>query len=388
MTAAENSPFETIRNEFPHTENLVYLNSASYGPYSTRVRDALNEHIDARVDSQADKTSETFALRGSLREDYAALIGAEPGQIGIGLNTSFGLNVAAYGLPLEPGDEILVSDIEFPAIIYTFRAAAETRGLKLNIVPSKDRRFDFDALKKAVTKRSRVLAISWVQFFNGYKTDLTRLRDFCRENNLFFVVDGIQGTGIEPIDVRRLDIDIFTTGCQKWLLAPQGCGFFYISDRVRDQLAMPSASWLGVDWKMDFGDLFKFDLDFYDTAERFEMGYYVELNLIGMNASVQIFRELGVDHIREHNYALIDRLADYISKSDYYEITSSLKPEHRSSIFTFTCDNYQAAHKELYRNKIVCVHREGSIRISTHLFNNQHDIDRVIAILDKIAASA
>lgn len=388
MTEKHTAAFSALRAEFPHTRNLIYFNSASYGPYSTRVQNALVACIGDRVRSEEDSTAGIFGTREHLRKEYGALIGAKPAQIGIGLNTSYGLNVAAFGLPLRKGDEILVSDIEFPAVIYAFRAAAQTRGLKLRFVPSKDRRFDIDALRKTITKRSRVLAISWVQFFNGYKNDLVALGEICREHGLYFVVDGIQGTGMEPIDVRKLGIDIYSTGCQKWLLAPQGCGFFYVADSIRDQLQLPFASWLGVEWHQKFGDLFKYQLDFVENVSRFELGYYVELNLVGMRQAVSMFRELGVRNIQRHTHSLIDRLADYIRSNRYYRITSSMEPKHRSAIFTFTCEDYRGLHRELYRNKIVCVHREGSVRISVHLFNNEEDIDKLIRILDRFAESA
>ncbi len=388
MTDTQTAAFRAIRAEFPHTKDLVYFNSASYGPYSTRVQKALVDCIGDRVRSQEDSTAGIFATRELLRKEYGALIGAKPSQIGIGLNTSYGLNVAAFGLPLRKGDEVLVSDIEFPAVIYSFRAAAQTRGLKLRFVPSRDRRFDIENLRKAITKRSKVLAVSWVQFFNGYKNDLAALGEICREHGLYFVVDGIQGTGMEPIDVRKLGIDIYSTGCQKWLLAPQGCGFFYVADSIRDQLQLPFASWLGVEWKQKFGDLFKYNLDFAETVSRFELGYYVELNLVGMRQSVGMFRELGVRTIQRHTHGLIDRLAEYIRSNRFYRITSSMEPKHRSAIFTFTCDGYREVHRELFRNKIVCVHREGSIRISVHIFNNEEDVDRLIRILDRFAESA
>ena len=385
MASETNDAFAAARELFPHVGKVIYFNSASYGPYSTRLKEALDEHIEARAEAVKDRTVHTFDARSKIRRGFAAMIGAHEREIGIGLNTSFGLNVAAYGLPLEAGDEVLVSDVEFPAIIYTFRAAAEARGITMRFVPSTERRFDVEKFERAITDKTRVLALSWVQFFNGYKNDLARLREICRAHDLFFVVDGIQGMGVEPLDVKELGIDIFTTGCQKWMLAPQGCGFFYVADEIRDRMTLPYASWLGVDWQMNFSDLFKFDLPFVDSAEKFDLGYYVELNLLGMKVSADLFTELGIENIQRHNYALIDRLVAYIRENAFYAVTSSMEPKHRSSIVTFACDDVQALHKKLLAAKIICVQREGSIRISVHLFNNESDIDRLIEVLDEFA---
>jgi selenocysteine lyase/cysteine desulfurase len=375
--------FRATRALFPHTSRVVYFNSASYGPFSTSVRDAIQGNVAVRLACEYDDSHDTFANLDWLRGAYAKLIGAPKRTVGIGLNTSYGLNMAAFGLPLKRGDEILMSDVEFPAIPYVWKAAAEARGLKIKFIKSHDRCFDVNAFKKAIGKKTRVLSLSYVQFFNGYKNDLAEIAEICRKRHLYFVVDGIQGMGTEPINVVKSGIDIFTSGCQKWMLAPQGCGFFYLSDKVRDTMTPPVMSWLGVEWKMQFGDLFHYDRPWFDSAQKFELGYYVALNLLGMKAAAQIFRDLGIGNIQKHNHALIDRLAKYIRSNPYYRITCSMEPKHRSSIFTFACDRAAELHKEILRNRIILVQREGSIRVSVHLFNDESDIERLIEVLER-----
>ena len=300
MNSYDPKQFTRVRKLFPHTgskKKVVYFNSASFGPFSTPVQNALEENINLRVMVSRDDSHDTFVVSDKLRGDYASLIGAGKKSVGLGLNTSFGLNIAAFGLPMKRGDEILVSDIEFPALTYVFRQAAHERGLKLKYVKSHNYRFDIEQFKKSITKRTRLFAISWVQFFNGFRNDLKEVSEICRKYDIFFVVDGIQGMGVEPINVRKLGIDIFTTGCQKWMLSPQGCGFFYLADHIRDKLSHNWMSWLGCDWKMQFSDLFRYDMPLFDTARRFEMGYFVSLNLLAMSASVDIFKDLGIGNI-------------------------------------------------------------------------------------------
>jgi len=236
--------FKQARSFFPHTKKVIYFNSASYGPFCT---------------------------------PYAKMIGAPRRAVGIGLNTSHGLNIAAFGLPLKRGDEVLVSDIEFPAVVYTWKAAAEARGLKIKFIRSHNLFFDIGEFEKAISRRTRVLSLSYVQFFNGFKNDLKTIAEICRKHYIYLVVDGIQGMGVEPINVVRVGVDVFTSGCQKWMLSPQGCGFFYLSDQVRDSITPPFMSWLGVDWKMQFSDLFHYDREYFNSAQKFEQGYYVVL---------------------------------------------------------------------------------------------------------------
>ncbi len=379
--------FADARRLFPHTKKVVYFNSASFGPFASSVKQAIEANLELRTRAERDDSHDAFSIIDELRGTYGKLAGANKREIGIGLNTSHGINVAAFGLPLKRGDEVLIPDVEFPAAVYVWRTAAAERGLRLRMIKTTDRCFDIKHLEKAVSTRSKVVSLSWVQFFNGYKVDLAEISEFCRKHRLYLVVDGIQGMGVEPLNLHKLGIDVFTTGCQKWMLSPQGCGFFYISDRVRDRIRMPFVSWLGSDWKMNFTEMFKYDQPLYDSAQRFEMGYYATLNLHGMKAAARIFTDLGIRHIQKHNYALSDRLANYLEGNSFYRITSSMESRHRSSILTFTCNDYKQLHREILKQKIILVQREGSIRVSIHLFNNEKDIDRLTEVLDRFALS-
>jgi selenocysteine lyase/cysteine desulfurase len=374
--------FESARKYFPHINNVVYFNTASYGPFSTLVNDAIVENLNIRMSADKDDSHYVFSIKNKLRKGYADLIGAEQDDVGIGQNTTFGLNVAAFGLPLNEGDEVLVSDIEFPALAYVWRAAAEERKLKLKFVKSNERFYSIEKLEESITEKTKVVSVSFVQFFNGYKNDLAAISEICKKNNLYFVVDGIQGMGVEPINVKELGIDIFSSGCQKWMLSPQGCSFFYLSENIRNRLSNHYMSWLSADWKVEFTNLFRYDLPYFDSSQRYEMGYFGTLNLLGMNASLSLFENLGIDNIQIHNYELIDDIIAYLNNTDYYTITSSTEDKHRSSILTFTCDKLKELHRFLLDNKIILVEREGSIRVSVHLFNNKEDVDKLIQLLD------
>jgi selenocysteine lyase/cysteine desulfurase len=378
-----NDKFASARALFPHTEKVTYFNAASYCPFCTPVADAIKANVDLRLASEVDDSHDAFAAIEEVCATLAGYIGAPAGSVALGMNTSFGLNLAAFGLPLESGDEVLVSDVEFPALVYAFRGAARERDLKLKFVPSKNRFFDIGELESSITDRTKVLALSYVQFFNGFKNDLKTISDICKKRGIYFVVDGIQGMGVEPVNVVELGIDVFSSGCQKWMLSPQGCGFYYLSDAVRDKLKRTHADWLDVDWGGDFTDLFKYDMPARDNAWSFSLGYYAVLNILAMRAACSIFSDLGIDNIQKHTHALIDRLASYITTSTSCSVTSSMEAKHRSSIFTFTCDDLKALHGHLLKNKIVCVCREGSIRISVHLYNNEADIDRLINCIDQ-----
>lgn len=386
-TVLSAADFAWARSLFPHAGNVVYLNTASYGPICLPVKQAIDENMEMRLSCRKDDTKLAMAAAEELRQGYAELIGAQGHEVGIGLSTTFGINIAAFGLPLKTGDEVLLSDVDFPVNIYCWKAAAESRGYTLKYIPSRNRMFDVDELRAAITPKSKVLAISFVQFFNGFKCDLVEIGKVCRKHGLYFVVDGIQGMGAEPIDMNAANIDIFAVGCQKWMLSPQGSGFFYISDRVRPQLTIPFGSWLGCDWGGQYSDLLYHDKRWLDSARKFEMGYYAVWNILGMKAALEIFKRLGIENIQRHNHALLDRLIEYLRSEPIYQITSSLEENHRSSIVSFSAPEIPKIHRKILDARITLVHREGSIRVSPHLFNDESDIDRLIEQLDQYARS-
>ncbi|UCD16299.1 MAG: aminotransferase class V-fold PLP-dependent enzyme, partial [Candidatus Zixiibacteriota bacterium] len=356
--------------------------SASTGPLCRPVKKALDHYYELALYANNDIDADAFAHLDKIRRLGAKMLHARKDEVGFGFHTGYGLNIAAFGLPLKKGDEVLLSDIEFPSNVYPWLALRQ-RGIKVRFIRSVEDRFDIDNFTKAIRGKSKVLSLSYVQFFNGYKNDLKQVGKICRENGLYFVVDGIQGCGVEPIDVHACGIDIFSAGGQKWLLSPLGTGLFYVRRDLQDQLIKPFASWLSVDWKMNFSDLFHYDLPFFDSARQFELGTYPYAHVFGMSAALELIGSIGVRKIQAHNHGLMDRLLAYLGGSTHYQVVSSLEKKRRSSILSFTCPGAAELHKRLTGAKIMTAFREGVIRVSVHLFNNKSDIDKLIGMLDR-----
>ncbi len=378
--------FRAARRLFPVTEkrrNITYFNSASTGPLSKPVKKALYDYYE--LTQYLEKSAidrDAFAALDNIRSLGAGILGAAENEVGFGFSTTFGLNIAAFGLPLKKGDEVLLSDVEFPANVYPWLALRQN-GIKVKMVKSVDKHFDIEIFKKSIGPKTRCLSLSFVQFFNGYKNDLEEIGKICRRKGLYFVVDGIQGCGVEAIDVKKCRIDIFSSGAQKWMLSPLGTGLFYVRKDLQKKIKMPFASWLGVDWKLNFSDLFHYDLPFFESARRFEMGTYPYAHVFAAKAALEMIATLGVKNIQRHNHELLDILIEYLQESGFYRVVSSLEEKHRSSILSFTCPEAKDIYKELVKARIIASFREGAIRISPHLFNDRNDISRLIQILKK-----
>lgn len=368
------------RSEFPFTDKVTFFAHASFGPLPQRSWEATEEYYDClRLQEIKNMDKVAFEKLDEIRVFAAGMIKAKLEEIAFATNTSYGLNVAAWGLDLKPRDKVLLSDVEFPGNTYPWTNLRQ-KGVTVEFVSSKNRCFDIDNLLKAIDARTKVLAISFVQFFNGFKIDLETIGKICEERDIFFVVDGIQGIGNLEIDVKECKIDLMANGGQKWLLSSPGTGFIYVSSEAKREINPSFFGWLGVDWKLDFSDLFKFDLEPFPSARKFEIGTYPYSQIWTMHSSLKLLSEVGIRNIQSHNQALLDLLIEHLKKKGYH-IASSLDPAHRSCILSFSGKNTEALFKKLRKHNIITSLREGSIRVAPHFYNTVNEMERLIQLL-------
>lgn len=380
MSKSQGISLMKYRKEFPFTKEIVFLNHASFGPMPEASWKATQEYYKGlRLEKIADDDREAFGILDNIRRQIAKMIKAKTEEIAFVSNTSYGLNVAAWGLNLKRGDIILLSDVEFPANVYPWTNLKQ-KGIEIKFIPSRNKCFTIDNFVKVIDKKTKVLSLSFVQYFNGFKNDLETIGKICEENDIFFVVDGIQGIGSVDLDVKKCKIDCLACGGQKWLLSSLGTGFLYLSSQAKRKINLSFFGWMGVDWNLNFTDLLKFDLKPFPTARKFEIGTHPYSLLWGMHSSLQMLSQIGIKNIEKHNLELLDLLMDYLNDSPY-QIESSLEPKHRSSILSFSGKNTRKLYKKLIKNKILVSLREGTIRVAPHFYNTKEEMNRLIEIL-------
>ncbi len=367
------------RAEFPITRRFAFLNHASHGPISKRVRKAVDGFFDLsmRTDHLHDPVS--FRKMDECRALLGRMLGCEPREIGMGYDTSYGLNVAAHGLDLRKGDEVLLSDVEFPANVYPW-LALKRFGVKVRFFKARAGFSDVESIAQGFTKHTRILALSWVQYFNGYKTDLKAISKLCRERGVFFVVDGAQGVGGIDLDVNAAGVDFLSSTGAKWLLSPHGSGFFFVSKRMLPRLKPSFAGWLGVDWRENWANLRDYQRKPPPDARKFEIGTHPYQDIYGFKEALGMLNEVGMKRVEQRILELNDRLLGYLYQSPY-RVKSSLAPGSRSGILVFTGRRDPALMEALSREKIVVSYREGGVRVSPHFYNNGEEVDRLIAVL-------
>jgi cysteine desulfurase/selenocysteine lyase len=374
---------EVRDREFPSLAGAAYLNAASMAPTPERTRRALDEMNRKRA-RITEWTDEDFAapLRRA-RAAAARLVGADPDEIALGPNTSFGINLAAQCLPVPEGSTVVVSDREFPANVYPWMGPACPA--RLEIVPADARgRPDEDRILERLDRGDvSIFALSAVQFATGWRADLPRLGRFCRERGIFFVVDAIQALGQLPVDVREAEVDVLATGAQKWLCAPFGTGFAYVRRELHERMEPHVVGWTSLRASADYAALLDYRWGFVPDARRFEVATPPFQDHAGLAASLELLLEVGPGRIQDHVRGLLEPLVAWLEAHPEVETVSDMSPERRSGIFCFRPPRAEAAFAALTEAGVTCVLREGAIRLSPHLYNDADDVARVIRVLER-----
>ena len=357
----------------------IYLNAASTGPLPARSVRAQHEFTLKRAAPHRLSQDEQFGVLSDSRARLARLVGADVGEIALSVNTGSGINLAAWALPLGAGDVVVIPDLEFPANVYPWMAAAEARGFSVTRIPARDGLLDEDALFAALDDpRVRLLAVSWVGFATGVVADLDRLGTACRARGIRFVVDAIQGLGALTLDLSRTPIDLLACGGQKWLLSPWGTGFTYVRRELVHELAPQPVSWMGVRGSDDFSRLLAYDMTWRDDARRFEQITLPFQDFAGMAASLELFHELGPADVARQVESRVNELLDGATERGLSLVTPRAR---HAGIASVRPADAAAVSDRLNAARVAHSVREGTIRLAPHCYTTSEEIRIALAAL-------
>ncbi|WP_309544717.1 aminotransferase class V-fold PLP-dependent enzyme [Alkalilimnicola ehrlichii] len=230
--------------EFPHEEDLIYLNHAGVGPWPRRTAQAVVNFADQNLRSGARHYPDWLAAEQRLRERFARLLNAPSSDdIALVKNTSEGLSLVAYGLDWQSGDEVIINKQEFPSNRIVWESLQERFGVRVRDIDLGTDSSPEERLLAAVNEHTRLLAVSSVQYGTGLRMNLERLGAACRERNVLFCVDAIQSLGALRFDAQRVHADFVIADGHKWMLAPEGLGVFYSRPESRDRLRLLQYGW-------------------------------------------------------------------------------------------------------------------------------------------------
>jgi selenocysteine lyase/cysteine desulfurase len=360
----------------------IYLNSASMGPLPARAVAALAECNADRARPGTWPLERINGILDTARLLAARMINATPTEIALMPNTTTGLNIAARALPLKSGDIVLTFDREFPANIYPWLRLSGNGVALERLAPTADGWPDEARLHERLRDpRVRAVTVSLTQFSNGYTVDLGALSRATRAADKWLVVDAIQGVGQLPVDVQATPVDFLACGGQKWLLGPWGTGFLYVRKELCTALEPTFAGWAAFMGSDDYTRLTSYDPRPWPDARRFELLTHAVQDFAGLNASLALLLDAGIGAVQQHLNALHQPIIDWARHAGA-RITSP-QGEHGSGILCIRpAGDVPAAYAALQRAGVQCSLREGSIRLSPHLFNTLAEMARVADLFD------
>lgn len=371
---------ENVRQLFPFIKNgIIYFNHASTAPFSSAVRERVNELLKEKSETKIDDYFSFLKVYEETKILLGEMINSEPDRIAFLDNTSNGLNILATGIDWNSGDRILLNDIEFPANVYPF-LNLERFGVKVDFVKSKNGIVSAEDIIAEVKPQTKLISVSFVQFLSGYKIDLEKLGSFCKEHNIILSVDGIQGIGALDFDVKKFKIDFLSCGTQKWLFGAQGLAFIYLTEELQNKLKPAYVGWLSVE---DAWNILDYKMELKKSANVFQGGTLNSLGIYIFNTSLKMLKDFGFNRIEERIISNTKYLRKQLNEIGINCLIDEVEEKYLSGITSFKTDNIEELYKHLEDQKIVCSLREGYIRLSPHFYNTSEDIDRVISAINK-----
>jgi selenocysteine lyase/cysteine desulfurase len=373
-----NSGTPLDRSVFPVTRRWAYCDHAAVGPLPTPTREAVVAALDAQMGEGCKGILDVEARKENVRSDVARAIGATPDEIAFMRSTSDGALVLATGLDWREGDEIIFTDNEFGANAYPWLNLRDL-GIKTTLVRAPQERLTVETLERLATPRTRVVAVSYVGFSDGYRHDVAALGAWCRARGVILAVDAIQAFGYLPLEVAAWNIDVCYFGVAKWLLSPQGLSVVYVRRDLAERLRPALCSWRSVRDPMRFLD---YGQPLADGARRFESATINYPGVIGFGESLRLITSAGLNRIEQHVLGLCGRLIDR-ARSAGIPISSDLDPSARSGIVLLGLGGRSTVEltKRAETAMVQATIRETGVRVAPHGYNTEEDVDRVLEIL-------
>ncbi len=364
-----------IRQRFPVTERFAYLNSAAAGPVSIASQAAAAGYYEKMMRDGDVHWNRWLADREAIRKKIAQFINADPEEIAFTTNTSQGMNVIVDAL--EDRGEVISSQLEFPVTTLPWMH----RRIPVHLLKPVSGEVSIDDVRGAMTEGTGVIALSHVQFSNGFRLDPQSIGDV--KGKHAFVLNASQSAGAFEIDVKRMRVDAMCATGHKWMLAGYGSGFVYLSRELLDQSLPRSISWLSVE------DPFAMRNDEFrprhDAAAGVELGCPHFAGIFSLGASVDLINELGTQNIQARVLDLNRHLTSRLLEEGWKILSPIQNETSRSAETLVEIAKPAEVVRHLFRRGVIVTEKPEGIRVATHFFNSEEDIEKLIEGLRELA---
>lgn len=367
-----------VRPDFPILENgRTYVNSAYVTPSPRAVPAAGAAFLNAKA-TRPITVGEMLTKANEVRAQFATLINATPDEIGFLFATTEGENAVANTIPLSAGDNVVVDDLHYDGALVVYRQLETRRGIELRIVRHRDGALTPADFARHVDARTRLISVSYVSSVNGLRHDVRALADLAHAQGALLHVDAIQALGMIPVDVRADDVDFLCSGTYKWMLGGFGIAPFYIRKSLLDRIPPDRFGIFGVESQTP-----DHRFEVRRTARRYDYATIPFAEVHQLGAGLSYLAKVGVPRIYEHTLALTRRLEAGLLAQGFRLFTPM---GNQSSILCFyTTKPVGDVRAAFDRARVDVTVREGHVRVSPALFNNDADVDGVLAITKRLA---
>lgn len=374
------------RKFFPITEKAIYLNHAAIGPMPIPVIEECKKwlvHHKSYGDLYFRPLDEFLEEFNEYRITVGRFINAKnpEEEIAFTYNTSAGLAAIAEGLPWEKkGGKIILNDLEYTSNSYLYQVLANKYSLEIEVIRNVNGRLSLEDFSQVIDTNTRLVAISHVQFSNGFRINLKKLANICHDYDSYIIVDAIQSLGAVPLDVQTQDIDFLAAGGYKWLLSQFGTGLFYIRRDIADEL---NPSFVGsMSHATPLKSLSHQSYIPASGAKRFQSS--LGPNAVLVAKAVEFLEKIGIKLIFKRILSLTNLIIEYIEDDKKLTLkTPNENYKERSGIVNFSCPSDEDMVLKLRKisTPIAIAYREGGLRVSPHFYNTE---DEIICCMESI----
>ena len=382
MTASPSAdilPSQRALFEIP--DGITYLNCASMSPQLRSVTDAGVDAVRAKASPWTLTAADWFVGAERLRALFARVVNAERDDIALVPSASYGLAVAAANLPVRAGQSIVVIGREFPSNVYVWHELARARGAEVRTVTREPGASWTEAVLAAIDESVAIVATPNCHWTDGSLIDLRRVAPAARAVGAALVVDASQSIGAHPLDIGVVQPDFLVAVGYKWLMGPYGLGYLYAAPRWSERGVPLEQSWMTRAGAEDFASLVDYSDAYRDGARRFDMGEFSQFVLGPMaeRALAQIL-EWGVDGVQSTLGQITSLLAHEVEALDCIVPPADERVAHMLGVQLPT-GLPPGLTTTLAAEKVFVSVRGDSIRVAPHLYNDERDVARFVAVL-------
>lgn len=356
--------WKKVREEFPVCKKYVYLNPAGGSPVSQSAADEGKRFYDEMLEFGDTYWEKWLERTETVRKSLADFIGADREEIGFTTNTSHGMNLVAQMLK-DKGTVLTMRD-EFPSTTFPWL----NQKTEIKFVEPTNYGYSIEDIKKTLTPDIKILVTSYVQYCTGFRQNLETLGEFCKENNLIFVVNATQALGIFPVDVKKCNIDFLMFTGLKWATAGYGIGGLYVNKKWLDPDNFPFAGWRSVETP---GKMDNLDLELKNEASVIESGCPHFPNIFALGGALKMFKNIGSENVMNRVLFLNHLIEEKLGELGI-ELIVQKDDKHRSGILIAKIQNPKYVVEELFKKNIIVSARGEGMRVSASIFNNEEDV--------------